>query len=309
MARNCGGSNRSAAARMAAMASRRMSGGGIETEWVTPLSSVRSQGSSPCSRRPAGTTRHCCGDVRRADRRSARRPDRTDIARRAAGRTPSTRTARGGCRAEWRSRAVARATRNSRRKAAQRRAGIGRARSSASRRRRPARRLRAVLPSVICASTRGFVLLEGFEAAAAVIVLRREGIAQHAVDALPGGEHLRAFGGQGDAAIDVEELARFGEDAEVAGFKSKRLEARDQLGLRHDARAASGKLALHALEDIDGPAPPPQHDGGQEPAHRAADHQRAPPVCHARSMPKNPAESGCLAKLFQKLGWFSILCP
>ncbi len=77
----------------------------------------------------------------RADRRSARRPDRTGIARRAAGRTPWTRTARGGSPAEWRSQGGARATRNSRRKAGRHRAGIGRAPWSASRRRRSARRL------------------------------------------------------------------------------------------------------------------------------------------------------------------------
>jgi hypothetical protein len=48
-ARNCGARSRSAAARISAMAARGMSGGGIEIGWVTPLSSVRSAGSSFCS--------------------------------------------------------------------------------------------------------------------------------------------------------------------------------------------------------------------------------------------------------------------
>ena len=49
MARNCGANSRSAAARMAAIGSARMSGGGIEIEWVTPAVSVSSAGSSVAS--------------------------------------------------------------------------------------------------------------------------------------------------------------------------------------------------------------------------------------------------------------------
>ena len=46
MARNCGATSRSAAARISAIASRRISGGGIEIACVTPLSSVSSRCSS-----------------------------------------------------------------------------------------------------------------------------------------------------------------------------------------------------------------------------------------------------------------------
>ena len=43
MARNCGATSRSAAARIAAICSLRISGGGIESECVTPLSSLTAQ--------------------------------------------------------------------------------------------------------------------------------------------------------------------------------------------------------------------------------------------------------------------------
>ncbi len=112
-------------------------------------------------------------------------------------------------------------------------------------------------------------------------MLRRKSVAQHAIDALPGGQHLRALRRQNGAAGDVEEFARARRHAEIARVEPERLDPRDQLGLRHDTGAAARKLALDALEHVDGKAAPPQHDGGQKPAHRAADHQYAPLHRHA----------------------------
>ena len=40
------------------------------------------------------------------------------------------------------------------------------------------------------------------------------------------------------------------------------------------------RLAGDALEYIDGPAAPFEHDAGQEPAHRSANDQRAAPAFH-----------------------------
>src|SRR6202035_1841022 len=62
-----------------------------------------------------------------------------------------------------------------------------------------------------------------------MIKLRREGIAQHAVDALPGGQHLRARDGGGRPAVAVEDLARGHGNAEIAGIEPERIKPR---GLR-----------------------------------------------------------------------------
>ena len=124
-------------------------------------------------------------------------------------------------------------------------------------------------------------LIETREPAATVIVRRRKGVAQHPVDAFPGGQDLRALRGQYGAALDVEEFPRACRYAEIAGVEPERGEPRDQFGLRHDAGTAAVEFALDALVNVDGKAAPPQHDGGQKPAHRAADHQRAPLPCHS----------------------------
>ena len=129
-----------------------------------------------------------------------------------------------------------------------------------------------------------------------MIALRRERIAQHAVDALPGGQHLRAGDGGGGAAVAVEDLARGHGDAEIAGIEPERVEPRDQFGLRHDAGAAAGELAADALENIDVPAAPMQHDAGQKPAHRAADDQRAALLRHESRFSLQPISQA--AKVF-----------
>ena len=93
-------------------------------------------------RRPAGTTPRCSGDGRGADRRPGRSPDSRGTARRAAGRTSCTRTARDGCRAGTPPRGSARARPHSRHRAAPAPAGIAGGWSSGCRRPPPAGRPR-----------------------------------------------------------------------------------------------------------------------------------------------------------------------
>ncbi len=69
----------------------------------------------------------------------------------------------------------------------------------------------------------------------------------------------------------IEHLTLRNRHAEIAHIEPERRKPRDQFGLRNDPRAAAGKFVIHALEDIDPPAAPLKHDGGQKPAHRPAD--------------------------------------
>src|ERR1700722_7471893 len=129
-----------------------------------------------------------------------------------------------------------------------------------------------------------------------MIKLRRECIAQHAVDALPGGQTLWAGDGGGRPAGAVEDLARDQRHAEIAGIEPERIEPRDQLGLRDDTGAAAGELAADTLENVDVPAAPVQHDAGQKPAHRAADDQRAALLRHESRFSLQPISQA--AKVF-----------
>ena len=54
-----------------------------------------------------------------------------------------------------------------------------------------------------------------------------------------------------------------------------------QLRLRHDAGAASGKLGIDAFKDVDSPSVVTERERREQPAHRAADHQRPPSMCSA----------------------------
>ncbi len=130
---------------------------------------------------------------------------------------------------------------------------------------------------------RAFGLREARDSAAAVIVLRRERIAHRAVDPLPGGEHLRAFIGTGERAGGIQDLAGGDRNPEIGRIDADPAQRLDQVGLRDDAGAAAGKLALHPLEDVDLPAGAAQQQPGQQAAHGAADHQGAPLACFARS--------------------------
>ena len=73
-----------------------------------------------------------------------------------------------------------------------------------------------------------------------MIVLGRKRIAQQSVDALPGGEHLRALHLLRNTARRVENLARGDGDTERVDGQAERAQPRDQLLLGDDAGAAPG---------------------------------------------------------------------
>ena len=93
-------------------------------------------------------------------------------------------------------------------------------------------------------------LREVGQPAPAVIVLRRKGVAQQPIDALPGGEYLRTFDFFGQAALHVDDLARGDLDAEFIGRQAERAQPGDQFGLRDDAGATAGQFAAHPLIDV-----------------------------------------------------------
>ena len=114
------------------------------------------------------------------------------------------------------------------------------------------------------------ILGEFCETAPAMIVLRRKGVAQQTIDALPGREHLRAFDLMRQLPLRIENFAGGDVDAELIGGKAKPAQPFDQFVLGHDARAAAGQLAVHALVNIDRPPGPPQQKPAEQAAHRAA---------------------------------------
>ncbi len=237
-----------------------------------------------------------------AGRCRGRRPDSPDTARRAAGRTPSSRTARDGSPAGSRSRAAARAKPRSRHKAAQRRAGIAGAPSSAGRRRRSGRRPPPRGRRSNGQRRRRRLCSNAVRPTPAMIALRREGIAQHAVDALPGRQHLRTFDGRGRLARPRSRILR----VVIATPRSLRVEA-ERVACRAISSACAtmpaprpAQLAVDALENIDVPAAPRQHDAGQQPAHRAADDRARGAAWFMRQILLFPA--------FASRERFSILC-
>ena len=77
-------------------------------------------------------------------------------------------------------------------------------------------------------------------------------------------------------------------DAEVAvRIEAERAQRGLQLGLRHDAGAAPGKLLGGALVDRNVPAAAPERERGEHAAHRSADHQRAHDVSRLFPEPQN----------------------
>ena len=114
-------------------------------------------------------------------------------------------------------------------------------------------------------------LLEIRKPTAAVIALRRKGVAQQPVDALPGGEHLRAFDLSVSAPSRVDDLARAHGDAERVGREAERAQPLDQLVLGNDAGAAAGQFAAHPFVNINAPAGAAQQKAAEQPTHGAAD--------------------------------------
>ncbi len=104
-----------------------------------------------------------------------------------------------------------------------------------------------------------------------MIALRRKGIAQQAIDALPGGQHLRTLDFVGQPSLRVDNFARGDVDAKIAGSKTEAAQPLDQFILRHNAGAASRQLTVHPLEDIDVPPGLTQQEPAEQAAHRAAD--------------------------------------
>jgi hypothetical protein len=120
------------------------------------------------------------------------------------------------------------------------------------------------------------VLREGRKAAAALVARRRQRFAEHAIDVLPGCHEVRALDRSHHPARGIEHLTGVEHHAEVAHLKAQGAEVSDEFGLGEDAGAAAGQFSLDALEHIDVPTASLQHERCQEPAHRAADDERAP---------------------------------
>ena len=74
----------------------------------------------------------------------------------------------------------------------------------------------------------------------------------------------------------VEDLAGRDFDPEVGRIDPDPAQGLDEIGLRHDARATAGELALDPLENLDLPACAPQQQPRQQAAHRATDDHDAP---------------------------------
>src|SRR5262249_13618522 len=124
---------------------------------------------------------------------------------------------------------------------------------------------------------RAFSLLhEAADTATAVIMLAGKCVAQQPVHALPRRQNLRTGELAGQAAGRIQDFPRRDLYPEIARMDAEPTQRLDQIGLRDDAGAAVCKLALDPLENVDLPAVAPQQQRRQEPAHRAADDERAP---------------------------------
>src|SRR4029077_8827963 len=120
-----------------------------------------------------------------------------------------------------------------------------------------------------------FALLETYEAFAALVALRGEGIAQYSVNSLPCGKHLRTLERYRHVSGLIQDFSYGHGDAEIPRFEAKRLHARHQLGLRDNFRAAAGEFLFDPLQDPHIPAAAAEHDCRQKAAHRAADYECA----------------------------------
>ena len=94
--------------------------------------------------------------------------------------------------------------------------------------------------------------------------------------AIPCRHGLRDRHAMRDAAVARKHHAARDLDAEVAvSLEPKLAQDRLQLRLRHDAGAPPGERLGNALVHVGAPAVLPQRERGEQPGHRAADHQRA----------------------------------
>ncbi len=130
------------------------------------------------------------------------------------------------------------------------------------------------------------VLLERSQRSAAMVMRRRKGIAQDAIDPLPGRHHLRAFGLQRHAALGIEHAPFLHRHAKFARAQTEIGQNGENFRLRHDAGAAAGQFAFDLFVNIDLPSGRLQHQPGKQAAHRAADDDGA-----------------ALALIFRNTGW------
>ena len=123
--------------------------------------------------------------------------------------------------------------------------------------------------------------LDAGERHAAMIAIGRKGVAEHTKQSVPRGQGLRTFGFSDHSAGAVQgpPPAHFDPELDV-GIEPQGTEHGAQLRLRYDPGAAAGELAGHVLEHFDVPSAARERQRGEQPAHRAADHERAPRAPH-----------------------------
>ena len=131
-------------------------------------------------------------------------------------------------------------------------------------------------------------LLDAAQFLAAVIVSLRERGFQQVKHAIPCGHGLRNFHAMGHATVarkhqpprhfDAEVVVRIEPELAHHGF---------QFRLRHDAGAAPGERLGDALVDRNVETALSQREGGEQAAHRSADHQRAHVTSGLFPQPRN----------------------
>ena len=214
MARNCGATSRSAAARISAIASRRISGGGIEIECVTPLSSVSRRCSSVLSvGRPIPD--HVVAAVAAAQ--IVVRPGHRIAEELLAGRQAERHVLEQLAMDRGRN-GLLRQQRAPGDVAGIERVEVGQELLAHGRADAVGADQQIGLHAAAVAEMRhhrSAGLLEALQPDAAVIVLGREGVAQDAIEPLPGGQRLRTFDLADDAALGIEDLAGRHLDAEI----------------------------------------------------------------------------------------------
>jgi hypothetical protein len=118
--------------------------------------------------------------------------------------------------------------------------------------------------------------LDARDATPEVIPLGRKDILQQPVDASPRRHHLRQVAGPRDAAVARERDPA--PDPHADRLVERRAGARErahELGMGGEPGAAAGERFARLLVHVDPPARPQEQVGGEQPAERAADHQRA----------------------------------
>ena len=100
---------------------------------------------------------------------------------------------------------------------------------------------------------RGCRILDGDAMAVDVITVCRQRGAQKAIEMTPGGQNLPIGVLADDLPGPVKDAVPWHCDADPRGLglDAGKVEAAEQFGMRHDAGAALGHFAAHALEHVD----------------------------------------------------------